>query len=278
LQSHFWDIVPRHYRVIYLFPTSMCAPAEFVAHEPFSLLAGRYGMAINAGAPARTRSQELARFCRVSEFEIAAGFVSKNVLYVLRRDLTRDFQAAAQTPLVCVSLDGYGVCASLESYAQWQDEVDVMFLVLPSLAEMMRFHAELDREYASNLRRPALSLKASPEERVTTLMRYLWYGLGGCDRTTAQAKLLRPPPGDLRICGDPFRGRTLPTVEDTFATRMELESGYAQRPSDASWTTHVDPEGEAAWIHRYVNERFLGRDEYGARVAVLNAIRAAAPR
>jgi hypothetical protein len=278
LQSHFWDVVPRHYRAMYLFPTSMCTPAEFVAHEPFSLLAGRNGMAINAGAPARTSSEELARFCRVSEFEISSGLVSKNVLYVLRRDLTRNFQAAAQTPVICVSLDGYGVCVSQESYARWQDDVDVMFLVLPSLTEMMGFYAELDREYASNLRRPAISLKASTEERVTALMRYLWYGLGGCDRTTAQAKLLRPRQGELRICGDPFRGRHLPTLEDTFATQMELDARYAQRTSPAAWTTHVDPEGEAVWIRRYVSERLNGRDAFGAREAVLNTIRATTPR
>jgi hypothetical protein len=278
LRSRFWDVVPRHYGQLFLFPTSMCTPTEFAAHEPFSLLAGRHAMAINAGAPARTNFPELERYCRFTDSELSAGLVSKNVLYILRRDLTSRFHAAAQVPMVCGTIDGYGVCASQESYAKWQDDFDAMFFVLPSLAEMVSFYAELDREYESRLHRPAISAKVSTEERLTALMRYLWYGLGGCDRASAQAKLLDPRPGEIRICGDPFRGRVLPTLEDTFAARMQLESRFVRRQSSGTWTTHVDAEGEAAWIHRYVTERLDGRDAYGARVAVLNAIRAAAPR
>jgi hypothetical protein len=267
--------VPKHYRLLELFPTSMCTLSEFVDHMPFSLVAGRYGLAINAGAAARANYPKLATYCQTLELEMTSGMVSNNRLYVLRRDLTNRFRDAAVVPTVCVTLDEHGVCVARETYARWQNEFDVMWVVLPPLTELLAFYNELDAEYQVRLRRPSRPTYAPTEERITDLIRYFWYRLGGCDPADAKKKLLQPEPDDVRICGDPFRRRELPHVEEAYELRLQLESGYRER-STVGPASHVDPEGEAAWLHRYAYERLNGRDAFGAREAVLNAIRAIA--
>ncbi|MEO7133735.1 MAG: DUF6311 domain-containing protein [Vicinamibacterales bacterium] len=277
LHSHFWEVVPQHYRRLVLFPTNMCVPREFVDHTDLSVLAGHHGMRINAGGAARTAFAEMHDYCRDLELEINAGIVDQSALYILRRDLVANFRNVAQVPVVCTTVDEFGVCAARETYVDWQTDFDVMYSVLPPLAELLAFNDALDAEYANRLRRPLRTMAAPSDVRITTLMRYFWYRLGGCSQAETVDKLLRERPHDLRICGDPFRGKSLPTIEETHQIRLLLEKHYQQQQASEPSSSHVDAEGEAVWFHRYVRERLDGRDAYGARVEVLNAIRAATP-
>jgi hypothetical protein len=278
LHSRFWDVVPQHYRRIVLFPTRMCTAELTFDFRPFALLAGRHGIAINAGTAARADTPKVDGYCRGLERGMSLGTVDADTLYVLRNDLVSSFRARTRTPTICVTIDDHSVCVAQETLVKWQDEFDLMLAILPSLEELVTFYRALDSEYRLRLMRPARPVGASLEERLTLLARYLWYRRGGCTHDEASHKILRADDREVRICGDPFRPHTLPSVAETFAFRMHLEAMYRDRPASASQSSHVDPEGEAVWLQQYVSERLAGRDAFGARTAVLNRIRAVTQR
>jgi len=107
---------------------------------------------------------------------------------------------------------------------------------------------------------------------LTLLARYLWYRRGGCSHDLASERVLHPSAGELRLCGDPFGAGEWPSVDDTFRFRLRLETSLRSASAPVA-PTRVDAEGEAVWLQKYLTERLGGRDAYGARVEVQNAIR-----
>jgi hypothetical protein len=275
LHSQFWSVVPRHYQRILLFPTRMCTAEATFDFRPFALVAGRFGMAIDAGATARPDTARVEEYCRTLDRDMSLGHVDPEALYVVRRDLAGSFEAQAGESAACMTVDAHDVCAARETLVKWQDEFDPMYTVLPALDELVAFHAVLEDEYRVRLNRPAYAVGAPAGERVALLARYLWYRRGGCQHDEAARKILDAAPG-LRVCGDPFRGGTLPALDDTFAWRRQLDAAYRGRPDFDQHRSHVDLEGEAVWVLQYVAERLSLRDVATAREAVLERVRSAA--
>jgi hypothetical protein len=254
----------------------MCTAEATFDFRPFALLAGEHGIAINAGTAARWDSARVEDYCRALDHAIEAGELDPRRLYVLRKDLVRGFNERAGAAAVCVRIDDHDVCAARETLIAWQDEFDVMFTVLPSLEELLAFHIVLEAEYRDGLRRAERTVGAPPAERVTMMMRYLWYRRGGCSAEDAAEKVFEHGDRLLRMCGDPFHGRMRASADEAFAFRQRLEAAYRRRPASEMRTTYVDPEGEAVWLFDYVAERLSGRDATAARELVLARIRAAA--
>ncbi len=279
LESRFWQVVPRHYRRLTLLPTNICATSGFVEYLQFSLVAGRHGLSINAGTAARYDVREVMTYCNSLSDELRSGTISSDDLYVLQPYLVPQFKARARTPVLCTTIDNHEVCVATETYLRWQDDYDIMLSVFPSPAELLAFYDDLDLEYRDRLHRTERTVNASREERFTALTRYLWYRRTRCEQNEAAEKILRTVRGqqELRLCGDPAALQPMPPPDQTFAFWKQLESMYQSRSGGPTSTTHVDSEGEAVWLHRYIDERFRGRDAYGARVEVLNAIRAMPP-
>lgn len=251
----------------------MCTHVETVDMRPFALVAGRDGLAINAGAAARAETLRVQQYGNRLESDIGLGAVRPDTLYVLRRDLVRAFSARAQAPTLCAVIDQHGVCFVAATMAAWQDDFDIAFAI-PPLEELLSFYAYLNDEYRVRLRRAAQTLNGSLDERLTLLTRYLWYRLGRCSHEKASYLLLNASHETLHTCGDSLGGGNLPPVSETFAFRTMMEGAFRQRRGGESSTSHVDAEGEAVWLHKYVSERLAGRDAYGARIEVLNTIRA----
>jgi hypothetical protein len=272
LVSPFWQVVPRHYRRMVLYPTHICTQQNALDPRPFALVAGRDGLAINVGLAARVDMPRLEEYCGALEQEFRQGVLHDDAIYVLHRSLVNGWRARAANPALCTIVDQYGVCVARETMARWQEEYDIMFAVFPPLEELLEFHGYLEAEYRDRLQRPALAMSAPLEERLTLLTRYIWYRRGGCAHDEAAGKALHPVPGEARICGDPEYERRMPSVADTFAFRMMMVPVLQQREGEGTWNSRVDPEGEAVWLLRYISERMAGRDAYGARVEVINAI------
>jgi hypothetical protein len=277
LPSRFWDVVPRHYRRLVLFPTRMCTAEATFDFRPFAVIAGRSGIAINAGTAARANTRKVEDYCRTLETDIKTGAIDTESLYVLRHDLVAAFSAKIGASGVCAAIDQHDVCAATATLVKWQDEFDIMFAVMPPLDELVSFHRVLDDEYRLRLQRPAQPVSFPLEERLTMLARYLWYRRGGCAHDQASDRILRPDAHAVRICGDPFNGRSLPPVADTFSFRKQLDAAGRNRQAPDTWSSHIDPEGEAVWIQEYVSERLAGQDPYRARAAVVSRIGAIAP-
>jgi len=280
LPSRFWDVVPPFYRHLMLIPTNICAPPEQVDYVPFMLIAGRNGQTINAGTAARYDAQEITRYCEALSAELKWGTVNRNTLYVLAQPQVRAFRAQAQVPIVCTTIDGYGVCTSADDYLGWQDAWDIIMSTLAPLNDFVAFHQALDDDYRNRLKRPAHAVHGTVEERTAAIMRYLGYRLDGCVHEEAAARTLRAERGEreLRICRNiADRGRPLPPTNETFDFRRQLESLYASRPSSPPVSSYVDAEGEAVWLQQYMGQRLSGHEHAESTEVVLRAVRQAAP-
>jgi hypothetical protein len=122
LNSRFWRVVPRHYERLVLFPSNVCDRDGRVDYLPFALLAGRHGLAINAGATARYDVRRAAAYCDAVNREVSDGLTpAAGSLYIVRPDLMP--RVAPQVTArggMCTTIDGYGVCFSTDSYRAWQ--------------------------------------------------------------------------------------------------------------------------------------------------------------
>lgn len=120
LVSRFWTVAPPHYQRLVLHPTNLCARAGALDHQPFSLLAARHRLPINAGATARYDRRGAAAYCESLKAEIAGGMRTPGTLYIVRKDLLAGLTpAAAGAGVVCGEVDGFGVCVSKDSHRAW---------------------------------------------------------------------------------------------------------------------------------------------------------------
>ena len=134
LESRFWNVAAPHYRQLVLVPSNLCTRDGFVDYSAFSLLAGHHGLGINAGITARYDVKKSRAYCDELAQEVQEGMRGSGSLYIVRPDLLsrvapRDGQAGAAR---CTVVDGFGVCFSPESHAQWRGEFDVVRSRLPA--------------------------------------------------------------------------------------------------------------------------------------------------
>lgn len=124
LHSRFWDVAPSYYRRIVVFPSRMCTAERTFDFRPFALVAGRHGIAINAGATARPDTPRVEEYCRTLDREIAQGIIDDETLYILRSDLVPAFREKAAGRAICLTVDEHDVCVAKETAAQWAGAVD----------------------------------------------------------------------------------------------------------------------------------------------------------
>ena len=87
LQSGFWSTVAPRYQRLVLVPSNLCTREGFVDYTAFSLLAGRHGLAINAGLTARYDVDRAKSYCDELDLELRSGPKSAGSLYIVRPDL-----------------------------------------------------------------------------------------------------------------------------------------------------------------------------------------------
>lgn len=119
LVSPVWAVAPRHYQHLVLVPSNLCTRDEALDGRPFALLAGRVGLALNAGATARYDRQRADEYCRDQARDIDAGLRDPAALYVMAPERLPSPDTTGGR--VCGVVDGFGVCVSADSYARWRD-------------------------------------------------------------------------------------------------------------------------------------------------------------
>ncbi len=126
LASRFWSVVPPHYERIVLVPSNLCDRDGAIDYRAFALVAGRYGLAVNAGGASRHDARRAAAYCAELQQEIRDGLATPGTLYVVRPDLLPTLvpPGAPHVPS-CTVVDGFGVCFSAESHRQWQYDFEV---------------------------------------------------------------------------------------------------------------------------------------------------------
>ena len=276
LRSHFWTVVPPHYQRLVLIPTNLCTRDGFVDYFPFALLAGRTGIAINAGTTARYDWLKSDAYCLDLEREIQEGLLSKDSLYIVRADLLPKIVPQVGTTL-CTVVDRYGVCFAADTYAQWQDAYDVVRSKLPPTEEFIQFYSELNQLYRDALGRPARETGIQTTVRVEGLVRYLSFRVEGCGHAESEKRALSYVAGmrERKLCAAASRDRDFPPPDQTYAFNVRLDQVSPGRQESAH-STSVDLEGEAVWLQAYARERARGVTAREARATVLAKVRAAA--
>ena len=125
LKSPFWAVAPPHYERLTLVPTSLCTPSIAFDDRAFILLAGRHGLAVNAGAAARHDLQRARQHCSELSQQLRSGHVAEDALYVLSSDAAALFKSAAGAALACTAVDRFTVCFSPRTRLAWQDAFDI---------------------------------------------------------------------------------------------------------------------------------------------------------
>jgi len=123
LVSPFWTIAARHLDRIVVVPSNLCDRNGAPDLRPFLLLAGRTGLAINAGATARYDTKRAAEYCAALEDEVAAGLHVDGTLYVMRPESLPVLAPPGDPGRVCGEVDGAGVCVATASYERWRHEL-----------------------------------------------------------------------------------------------------------------------------------------------------------
>jgi hypothetical protein len=122
LNSRFWRVAAPHYQRLILVPTNVCDRNGFIDYLPFLVLAGREGLAVNAGTTARYDVRRAADYCQVLQHEVEGGLGAPGSLYVVRPDLLpRVAPQAEAAGSTCIQVDGYGVCYAAASERAWKD-------------------------------------------------------------------------------------------------------------------------------------------------------------
>jgi hypothetical protein len=255
----------------------MCSEAGF-DYRYFALKAGQARITINAGYAARHDSAALEAYCAALEEDTARQRVREDSLYVVSDALVPLMRSAA-TPVTCARVDGFAVCAAASTVAAWDPTLDLRWHVLPPDAELQQFRMRLEGEYRDRMRRPEQPYRGSIAQRLQAMAGYLDLRVNGCTDQEAFERSVgtRPTDWDARLCPrqalDPER---LPPVESVRSVRERLEAEWARRdePMEPSC---VDAEGEAVWLHAYLELRQRRQSPEQATAEVLATIRRIAP-
>ena len=126
LGSRLWSAATPNYQRLVLYPSNLCGRNGAIDYLPFSLLAARHRIPINAGSTARYDVPRAAAYCAQLEKEILAGMTTPDTLYVVRRDLLPGVLSSepSDTRPICTEADGFGVCFSRESYERWRADFE----------------------------------------------------------------------------------------------------------------------------------------------------------
>jgi hypothetical protein len=102
-----------------LYPPEQCSvPAT--AFQPIAVLAGTYGLSINAGHLARRDRETIQAACRQLNADFNSGSVTDDAVYLLHPGLVEKFTTIARQPVVCAEIDGIPVCVTSKSYQPWK--------------------------------------------------------------------------------------------------------------------------------------------------------------
>ena len=123
LVSRFWDTAAPHHDRIVMVPTNVCDRDGALDNRSFTLLAGRHGLALNAGSTARYDVGRARAYCAELDADVRAGRWGDRTLYILRPDLLPALAPSGRSDgPVCGVVDGVGVCVTAASVAAWKDE------------------------------------------------------------------------------------------------------------------------------------------------------------
>ena len=277
LQNRFWRVIPQYYDGIVLIPSNLCTPEGYLDFAPFALHAGNNRVGINAGVTARFDAVKARQYCHEFRREVREGIGTSGSLYVLRPDLVSAVAAQARGRVTCTIVDGFGVCFTPDSVARWREPFDVPRSRLPDTAELRRFYDALDDTYRTVLRRGAQQVAGSTDARLDALAYYLGYRAEGCSHSEAEARTLARlgGAGQPALCPVMSFYHEMPAADQTLAFIRQADAVLRERRNTPSSSTHVDMEGEAAWLQAYARERMRGAREIDARAKVIDAIKAA---
>jgi hypothetical protein len=119
LPSPFWDIVPRFYRHVVLYPPNTCAPVDQgLDYRFFAIHAAEAGATINGGYAARFDAVAVREYCRTLEQEMQQGSVADDTLYVFGVGHETRLRSSP-TPVTCGPVDNHVVCATTASAERW---------------------------------------------------------------------------------------------------------------------------------------------------------------
>jgi hypothetical protein len=120
LQSPAWRALLPHYKRLVLYSPLQCGLPPVEYPQP-ALLAGTYGLSINAGHAARESRTARINYCAQLSRDLNAGVVSDDAVYLVHKDLLEPFRQHAQKAVVCTDLDGIPVCVSAGTYDAWKE-------------------------------------------------------------------------------------------------------------------------------------------------------------
>lgn len=122
LKSKIWTLAAPHYQHIMLIPPMICGePAT--PYLPFTYLAARYGLTINAGYVARLDSKKAGAYCQAFSQQLQQGTVDDVTIYLLHPTYLENFKQLAKKPLSCATVDNVNACVTTHSYQQWQNNL-----------------------------------------------------------------------------------------------------------------------------------------------------------
>ena len=80
LVSPFWEVAAPHFERLVLVPTNLCDRNGAVDYRAFGLLAGRHGLALNAGSASRHDERRTAEYCLAMAQERREGLAQPGTL------------------------------------------------------------------------------------------------------------------------------------------------------------------------------------------------------
>ena len=123
LVSRFWTVAAPHFERLVLVPTNLCDRNGAIDYRAFGLLAGRHGLALNAGSASRHDGRRAAEYSQAMARELREGLAEPGTLYVVRPDLLPEVRAtSARRGTECTVVDGFGVCFAQAGTQAWREQ------------------------------------------------------------------------------------------------------------------------------------------------------------
>jgi hypothetical protein len=275
LQHELWTILPPQYRHMVLYPTNMCRPDPGIDYRPLAVLAGPAGATINAGYAGRVNLAQIRAYCADLDAAMARGDAADDTLYVVTPPEAPRLMASS-TPVACTLLEPYAVCFTASSYARWRNRWDLIRQWLPDPEELAGFRDQLEIEYREGLGRPASNHVGTIADRLDALTLFMAYRAHGCEHDEAFGYATGSASGTGLCRQTALVPNLAATSDEALTARQELDALWGGEGKAVS-PTHVDPAGEAQWLHSYISRRRQGQGHEQATSGVLDAIRTLRP-